>query len=371
MPLREVGLEFVGNRAGVAANTPVPQISELEKLKELESECEADFTILYFHGGGFYFSSPAQYRVSTCRLTRKTKARVAAIRYRLSPQSPFPGALLDGLVAYASLIYPPLGSTHTAVPANKIILAGDSAGGNLCFGLTKVLLELGKQSPKQPLLFHGNQILLPRPAGLAVCSAWADCCDMMPSWHNPSALDIYGSVNPALLPGFPTDDIWPSTPPREYLYCSASMLDHEIVSPAAVKDWTGAPPMWFTCGSLERNIDGNRAVASQAAKCGVTVEWNEYEGMFHEFMVIVSKFPQTRHCYDNWAKACAELADEKMEKSHAVSFKMPDCKDIVELGDVSELSLLAFEEVRRRMRVANSEREIFSGGRGMKRQSKL
>lgn len=351
----------MGNRGGVASNTPEPLISELGKLKALESECQANFTILYFHGGGFYFSSPAQYRVSTCRLARKTKARVAAIRYRLSPQNLFPGALLDCLVSYASLVYPLPGSTHSVVPANRIILAGDSAGGNLCFGLTKVLLELGKK--KQPLLFHGQEILLPLPAGLAVCSAWGECCDMMPSWHNPDALDIYGSINPALLQGFPTDDIWPSTPPREHLYCSASMLDHELVSPAAIKDWTGAPPMWFTCGSLERNIDGNKAIASQAAKCGVTVQWNQYEGMFHEFMVIVSNFPQTTHCYDNWARACAELADAKMEKSHAVSFNMPDCKDIVELGDVADLSPLPFDEMRRRMRVANSEREIFTGGK--------
>lgn len=290
-----------------------------------------------------------------------TKARVAAPRYRLTPQNVFPGPVLDTLVAYASLLYPPPGSSHSAVSADRIILAGNSSGANLCFALTKLLLELQRGDSSQLYLFHGKQVSLPLPAGITVCSGWADCCDVMPSWRDPNAVDILGVLQPALLPGFPTDEIWPSNPPREHLYCAASTLDHELVSAAAVRDWTGAPPMWFALGSLERGLDGNRVTASQAARCGVPVQWNEYEGMPHEFMIILGGFPQSKHCFGTWAKVCKDFADGKPSVSCAQKFMMPDCADIVDLGNVADISPLEFEEVRRLMRQKNSERPLWTG----------
>lgn len=52
VPLLDVALEFVGNRAGVPSDAAEPDIPEPSKLKLLESECESDMTILYMHGGG-------------------------------------------------------------------------------------------------------------------------------------------------------------------------------------------------------------------------------------------------------------------------------------------------------------------------------
>lgn len=50
--LIDVGVEFIGARAGVASDAPEPDVTEDEKLKELERECKSDLTILYIHGGG-------------------------------------------------------------------------------------------------------------------------------------------------------------------------------------------------------------------------------------------------------------------------------------------------------------------------------
>ena len=47
------------------------------------------------------------------------------MRYRLAPQHPFPSALLDALVSYFTLLYPPPGSIHEAVPASDIVFGGD------------------------------------------------------------------------------------------------------------------------------------------------------------------------------------------------------------------------------------------------------
>ena len=314
------------------------------------------------------FGSPREYRAASTRLARRTNARVASIRYRLAPANTFPGPILDTLVAYASLLYPPPGAHHNPVSADRIVFAGTSAGANLCFALIRCLLELRRETkkmsrPDPTVHFHGREVSLPLPAGIATCSGWCDQCDALPSWREGGQNDILTVLQPALLPGYPSDRLWPSKPPREHPYCVAATLDHELVSPAAVRDWTGAPPMWFACGSEERGLDGIKVVASQAAKCGVPVLWNEYAGMPHEFALLLSRLPQSKHCFEAWADACKKLVEGQVARSRAVTLNMPDCAE-VESGEVTELAPLPFDEVKRRMKMQNGQRPVYRGGPG-------
>ena len=52
VPLKDVGVEFIGSRSGVVDGATEPDISEQDKLQCLERECKSDMTILYIHGGG-------------------------------------------------------------------------------------------------------------------------------------------------------------------------------------------------------------------------------------------------------------------------------------------------------------------------------
>lgn len=52
IPLKDVGVEFIGIRKGVDPSTPEPTMLEGRKLEMLQDSCENDFTILYLHGGG-------------------------------------------------------------------------------------------------------------------------------------------------------------------------------------------------------------------------------------------------------------------------------------------------------------------------------
>ena len=317
---------------------------------------------------GTSVGSPREYRAASTRLACRTNARVASIRYRLAPANTFPGPILDTLVAYASLLYPPPGAHHNPVSADRIVLAGTSAGANLCFALIRFLLELRRETkemsrPDPTVHFHGREVSLPLPAGIATCSGWCDQCDALPSWREGGQNDILTVLQPALLPGYPSDRLWPSKPPREHPYCVAATLDHELVSPAAVRDWTGAPPMWFACGSEERGLDGIKVVASQAAKCGVPVLWNEYAGMPHEFALLLSRLPQSKHCFEAWADACKKLVEGQVARSRAVNLNMPDCAE-VESGEVIELAPLPFDEVKKRMKMQNGQRPVYRGGSG-------
>ena len=51
VPLKDVGVEFIGSRSGVEDKASEPDVSEQDKLQFLERECKSDMTILYIHGG--------------------------------------------------------------------------------------------------------------------------------------------------------------------------------------------------------------------------------------------------------------------------------------------------------------------------------
>lgn len=294
--------------------------------------------------------SPVSSRLASTQLARLTKYRIAALSYRLAPQNPFPAALLDVLVTYLSLLYPPTGSFHTGVPAERVVLAGDSAGANLCLALIVMVLELQRSHPaKQPTItFHGRDVPLKLPAGLTLFSAWNDLSDALPSWASNGESDILEILQPPLLSDYPADNIWPSTPPRGHPYCEASLLDHPLVSPTAMGDWSGAPPIWFGMGSEERGIDGAKVVAAQAVKKGVSVLWDEYQGMCHDFAMLIRELPQSSHCFGAWAAACHQFASRTTVLSGGRLMQMPQCE--VTGIDIASLDPLPFNEVLKRMK---------------------
>ncbi|KAJ1417301.1 Lipase, GDXG, putative histidine active site [Sesbania bispinosa] len=89
--------------------------------------------IVFFHGGGFAYLSPASFAYdAVCRrFCRKIPAIVVSVNYRLCPEYRYPSQYDDG---EAVLRY--LDENRSALPENadvsKCFLAGDSAGANLC-----------------------------------------------------------------------------------------------------------------------------------------------------------------------------------------------------------------------------------------------
>jgi acetyl esterase/lipase len=96
--------------------------------------------ILYFiHGGAFVGGCAEFYRPITFRLCQQTGCKAFAINYRLAPQSPYPCGLIDTVSGYLYLL-------ENYKPEN-IILAGDSAGGNLVFAALLVIRDMGLPIP--------------------------------------------------------------------------------------------------------------------------------------------------------------------------------------------------------------------------------
>ena len=98
--------------------------------------------IIYFHGGGWVFGCLDSHD-NICRsLADKTDCMVISVDYRLAPETPFPGALED---AYAALLWVWQHGAELNADTKKIIVAGDSAGGNLAAAVS--LMARDKNGP--------------------------------------------------------------------------------------------------------------------------------------------------------------------------------------------------------------------------------
>ena len=104
------------------------------------------YVILYAHGGGYTCGGLAYARILAAKLAVSTGFTVLSFEYRLAPEHKFPAALEDGNAVWDYLVEK--GYSH-----DKIILAGDSAGGNLMVCLTQRILEYGKEPPRMLILF--------------------------------------------------------------------------------------------------------------------------------------------------------------------------------------------------------------------------
>ncbi|CAL3968763.1 hypothetical protein PZA11_004750 [Diplocarpon coronariae] len=299
----DVEAEWTGYRAGATRSSLELKIPEEDKYKEMMKEVESPITVLYFHGGAYYLMDPATHRPTTQKLAKLTKGRCLSVRYRLAPQNPFPAALLDALIAYLTLLYPPPGSLHAAVAPEHIVFAGDSAGGNLALALLQLLLHFQRHPPQTPLLFNTHHVALPLPAGVATCSPWTDITHSSPSCTRNLSTDY---LPPLTSRPHPPDAIWPASPPRKNLYAADAVLTHPLVSPLGASSWRGSCPLYIATGT-ELLTDEDRHVAAKAARQGVRVVYDEFEAMPHCFAMMLEGLPGSKMFFERWAgfmRAC-------------------------------------------------------------------
>src|SRR3546814_6128484 len=95
---------------------------------DLPQQARRGRVLLYLHGGGYICGAPRTHRAITARLAKRLGIAVFALDYRLAPEHPYPAALEDALAAWRWL----LGRGYRA---DRIWLAGDSAGGGLALAL--------------------------------------------------------------------------------------------------------------------------------------------------------------------------------------------------------------------------------------------
>src|SRR5262249_10733042 len=132
----------------LAANVPLPEKTFTE-LKDADgvkaewlqlAESSSKNVIFYLHGGGYIIGSAASHRHIVAAICQAPDAAALIVDYRLAPENPFPAAVNDAVTAYKWLL-------EQGTPANRIVIAGDSAGGGLTVATLISLRDEGVALP--------------------------------------------------------------------------------------------------------------------------------------------------------------------------------------------------------------------------------
>ena len=172
---------------------------------------------------------------------------VLSFDYRLAPEHPYPAATEDAMQVWNYLMLLGYG-------ARDIILAGDSAGGNLVLSL---MLRLKQE----------NRLL---PRGAVLMSPWTDLTSSGKS-HVAKA-----SIDPVLNAGYLQEMITN--------YATGRDLTNPLISPL-FGDFEGFPPVYIQVGSNEILLDDSNMLYKKLLKANVSVKLDLFKGMWHVFQM--------------------------------------------------------------------------------------
>ncbi len=205
------------------------------------------YVILYCHGGGYSTGSHIYARTLTTKLATSTSMDVLSFDYRLAPEHPFPAATEDAMKAWDYLMLLGYG-------ARDVIIAGDSAGGNLALSLVLKLKE--------------QERLLPR--GLVLMSPWTDLTS------SGKTHETRAEVDPVL--------------DAEYLkrmitnYADGCELSDPYISPL-FGDFSGFPPVYIQAGDNEILLSDSEMLHKKLIQANVSVKLDVFKGMWHVFQM--------------------------------------------------------------------------------------
>jgi acetyl esterase len=133
------------------------------RLRAYRPTLEADLPlIVFYHGGGWMIGGIAAYDRLCQALAVKSGCVVLSVEYRLAPEYPFPAAVDDALAAY---IWAGENARSLGVNAKRMIVVGDSAGGNLAAVVTHAMGRTPNPPIGQILMYPVLDLRLPRDRG--------------------------------------------------------------------------------------------------------------------------------------------------------------------------------------------------------------
>jgi epsilon-lactone hydrolase len=235
--------------------------------------------ILYLHGGGYVFGSPRTHRNLVSRISHVTGLPVLTLDYRLPPVASLPAPIEDALGAYRHL----LDEGHAP---ERIVVAGDSAGGHLALTLALTLA------------LHAAEADLPQPAALILLSPWTDLGMTGASFTRNANADpflpgiaLHRAARVALGGADPA--AWRSSP---------------LFAPEEL--YRRLPPTLLQAGSTEVLLDDALRTAQRIAEAGVRAELQIYERQPH-VVPLWAGTPEARTALREIGRFAADVLDPR------------------------------------------------------------
>lgn len=212
--------------------------------------------LLWIHGGGLIMGAPEQDERGSAAYARELGITVAAVQYRLAPESPFPAALED---CYAALQWLHTNAERLGIQPERIAIGGASAGGGLTAALAQVAHDRKQFTPAFQLLIY-------------------------PMLDDRSSIDS--------SPPGPRHHVWNRDSNRfgwtSYHQRELGAADiPPYAIPARREDLKGLPPAWVGVGSLDLFLEEDLEYARRLKASGVDCTVEVVSGAYHGFDALV------------------------------------------------------------------------------------
>ncbi|MBK0419619.1 alpha/beta hydrolase [Leucobacter sp. CSA1] len=229
-----------------------------------------DDVILFFHGGGWVTGDIESYTPACATMADLTGCVVASVDYRLAPEHPFPAGLEDCARVARLLLEDPRRAGIR--DADRIVLMGDSAGGNLAAAVSLLLRERGHRGASRQILLYP-----------------------VTHWDHDPLTSPFASVR-----NHGDDYRLTNTEVQDYLDLYVPDPDRRrdpLVAPLMAEDLSDQPATLLITAELDLLRDEGEAYARALEEAGNAVRLHRVPGALHGFIALPRFSRSLREAY--------------------------------------------------------------------------
>jgi acetyl esterase len=207
--------------------------------------------LVFFHGGGWVIGNLETHDVVCRKLAHEGEMIVISVDYRLAPEHRFPAAVEDAVTATKWLA---ANAKALGVDASRLVVGGDSAGGNLAAVVSLDARENG-----------------PRLAGQLLVYPATDFSRKHPSHSEPETSIL---LTHTVVTWFMNN------------YLGDADINDWRASPARARTLAGLPPAYVLTAGADPLRDEGDEYAARLKEAGVAVTYRHFPGQFHGFFTM-------------------------------------------------------------------------------------
>ncbi|WP_275783653.1 alpha/beta hydrolase [Pararhizobium gei] len=205
------------------------------------AEIAAQTRVFYIHGGGFVVGSLDSHDAICAEIAHAARVELVSVDYRLAPENVWPAAFDDCFEVLVSLL----------ADGRSVVVAGDSAGGNLAAGLALKAKAEGLGG------VAGQVLIYPGLGGDLVSGSYEEMAE---------------------APGLSTADV------AYYRDVLKAPSDNAFAHPLQVDDLSGLPPAYITSAHFDPLRDDAALYAQRLIAAGVNVTYLNEPQMIHAWL---------------------------------------------------------------------------------------